>query len=184
MSQQLLTLSCDSIEWYTPKVYVEAARQVMGSIDVDPASNDIANRIVQAKDYYTKKTNGLDKPWPGNVWLNPPYGKEGNRSNQGTWSQRLIEQYQADITKQAVLLVNVAPETSWFQILYDYPICFPAGRINFFTPGGKMSGSTHASALVYLGPDVDKFYQIFRQFGRVVRAMDPEPVATLWEVAG
>src|SRR5258708_34791919 len=128
------SLSCKSIEYYTPKEYIEAARQVMGSIDIDPASNEMANQVVRATKYYTKETNGLTKPWPGNVWLNPPYGKEGNRANQATWSQKLIEQYQAGITKQAVLLVNAATETRWFQVLLGYPVSFPASRINFYTP--------------------------------------------------
>lgn len=176
-------LSSNSIEWYTPSVYIEAARKVMGSIDLDPASCEMANRVVQATRYYTKETDGYSKPWPGNVWLNPPYGKEGNRANQARWSQRLIEQYQACITKQAVLLVSANIETKWFQVLWDYPICFPAGRINFYALGGGESGSTHASALVYLGTRIEEFTLVFRQFGRIVRAVNPPTLPTLWTPA-
>jgi len=176
-------LSWKSIEYYTPRKYVEAARAVMGSIDCDPASNDLANQIVQATVYYTKETNGLNKPWRGNVWLNPPYGKEGNKANQLTWSQRLIESYQAGITKQAVLLVTAAVETKWFQVLMDYPFSFPARRINFYTPDGTEGGATCASAFFYLGPNIVKFRQVFRQFGRVV-IPNPEDIPRptgLWE---
>lgn len=173
-------LSCNSIEYYTPKEYIEAAREVMGSIDTDPASNPMANLLIKAPVYYTKETNGFDKPWVGNVWLNPPYGKEGNRANQARWSQRLIEQYQAGITKQAVLLVTAATETRWFQVLCDYPISLPGHRINFYTPEGKVGSETHSSALVYLGANIDKFIQVFRRFGRVVISTDIDRKPTLW----
>jgi len=59
-------------EWYTPKKHIEAARIVMGSIDLDPASSAKANETVQATVYYTKKNSGLDKPWSGKLFMNPP----------------------------------------------------------------------------------------------------------------
>jgi hypothetical protein len=60
-------------ESFTPPEYVEAARKVMGSIDLDPASCEVAQITVKAKRYYTKENNGLDKHWKGNIFLNPPY---------------------------------------------------------------------------------------------------------------
>ena len=40
-------------EWYTPAGVVEGAREVMGRIDLDPASTAKANETVQAKAIYT-----------------------------------------------------------------------------------------------------------------------------------
>lgn len=71
--------SSEDNEHYTPPDYVEAARALMGSIDLDPASNALANQSVKAATYYSRSTNGFDKEWSGNVWLNPPGGIGDNQ---------------------------------------------------------------------------------------------------------
>lgn len=52
-NHQLLNSSA-SAEWFTPPRYIEAVREVLGAIDLDPASSLAANRIVQAKRYFTE----------------------------------------------------------------------------------------------------------------------------------
>ena len=60
-------------EHYTPRRFTDSARVVMGSIDLDPASNEVANSWIQANTFYSLENQGLDKEWTGNVWMNPPY---------------------------------------------------------------------------------------------------------------
>jgi phage N-6-adenine-methyltransferase len=163
-------ISSKNNEWYTPLKYIIAAHELMGGIDLDPASCELANEIVRAVAYYDISTNGLDKDWPKRVWLNPPYGYTDGRSNQDIWSSRLIDQFKNKITTEAVLLVNAAVDTAWFhRLLYEYPVCLTLGRINFTTPEPVANGSTHGSAFVYFGPKEKRFVEIFRQFGEVVR---------------
>lgn len=62
-------------EWFTPLEYIKLARGVLGDIDLDPASSDEAQRIIQAAQYFTKADDGLKQEWRGRVWLNPPYAQ-------------------------------------------------------------------------------------------------------------
>ena len=54
-------------EYYTPARYIDAAREVMGSIDLDPATCEMAQQTVGAATYFTAEANGLDKEWRGRL---------------------------------------------------------------------------------------------------------------------
>lgn len=159
-----------SNDWYTPAVYVEAARATMGGIDLDPASCELANTVVRASRYYDKETNGLMQNWYGRVWLNPPYGRSQRRSNQDIWSSQLIEQYSQGKIEQAVLLVNANFDTRWFQALWSYPICFVDHRIDFWSPHAPSSSATHGSVFVYFGTHLERFASCFTPIGTIILA--------------
>lgn len=157
-------LSSDSNEWYTPAEYVEAARKVMGGIDLDPASNQEANAdVVKARKYYTEETDGLSQAWGGRVWLNPPYADIGPQ-----FVAKLIEAYNAGHVAEAVLLVNPRTDTAWFQPLFDFTLCFTNGRIKFWKADGSAESPTTGSVFVYLGPNRDRFAEVFSQFGAIL----------------
>lgn len=156
-------------EWYTPMKYLEAARQVMGGIDIDPASSTLANETVKATRYFTAEDDGLLQDWHGRVWLNPPYG-----GIAASFVASLLGQYQKGIVTEAILLVNSnSTETKWFAPLWDFLLCFTDHRINFTSPSKtKPVGSTHGSVFVYLGDNEVKFIDAFEQFGYVVRRVE------------
>ena len=63
-----------SPEWYTPPSIIADVREVLGSIDLDPASCETANETVRATKWYGIDDDGLSQPWAGRIYLNPPYG--------------------------------------------------------------------------------------------------------------
>jgi hypothetical protein len=175
----------NSNEWYTPATHIEAAREVLGGIDLDPASCELANRTVRAAYYYTKEQNGLMHPWYGRVWLNPPYGKteQAQASKLEIFTRRLIEQYHLHNVTAAILLIPANTATSWFDLLWEFAICFPRTRIRFYQENGQPSnGVSFGTCFVYFGPQEQRFIEVFSQFGHVVPASGAQkPIAReLW----
>lgn len=195
MKVQKRTKETKSSEWYTSAKYIEAARSVMGEIDLDPASCNVADQTVKATAYYTKEQNGLALPWYGRVWLNPPYGRTVKMQEQGKstiylFVKRLIDSYECGDVEQAILLVTTEVNAKWFYPLWQYTICFPDHRVHFFVPNETLQkySQMFGTCSVYLGPNEARFTEVFSRFGRIVKAIDtpaPKPVTReLWtEVA-
>jgi len=101
----------------TPSYIIEAAREVMGTIDLDPASCATANEVVRAARYYTKEQDGLTRPWFGNVWLNPPFSNPLCR----LFMEKLPEEYHAGRITQAVVIVNASSGRWFHRLLGEFP---------------------------------------------------------------
>ena len=160
-----VSLNSGENEWYTPRDYIEAARQAMGGIDLDPASCEVAQANVQAGRFYTIDDNGLDKKWTGNVWLNPPYSKE----LIGLFAAKVAGE--SERFRQAVVLVNNATDTAWFHQMVSVAsaVCFFRGRIRFLDKTGKPANTpVQGQAAIYIGPNVDAFRRAFSPMGFVV----------------
>lgn len=154
-------------EWYTPSKYIELARIVMGSIDTDPATSEIANKTVRAAQIYTAEDDGRNKPWAGNVWMNPPYAQP----LMSDFAEAITAKYLDGEIEQACILVNNATETQWFQRMLDAAsaVCFPRSRIKFVGPDGNPSGAPlQGQAILYMGDKVGEFKAAFSGEGRVL----------------
>ena len=154
-------------EWYTPAKFINAARAVMGDIDCDPASSEVANRIVQAHTFYTIETDGLEQEWNGRVWMNPPYAQPVITHFCNT----LVEKFEREEVHEACVLVNNATETTWFQKLLSAAsaVCFPQSRIRFIDVEGKPAHSPlQGQAIVYFGNHRKEFASAFGFFGKVL----------------
>jgi len=65
-----------SNEHFTPPDVVEAAREALGEIDLDPATSVRGNAFyVKAKKIFTVEDDGFNVPWSGRIFLNPPGGR-------------------------------------------------------------------------------------------------------------
>jgi phage N-6-adenine-methyltransferase len=156
----------DKDGWCTPKKYVELAREVMGGIDVDPASNDYAQDTVKAGIYYTKETNGLDREWQGRVWLNPPYSNPLIKH----FVSKLLFEYLERHAKQAILLVNSCTSTKWYHACLNTATagCLVKGRIKFDHSERDSPAPRCDSTFFYFGPYVERFGEVFCNAGKVV----------------
>lgn len=163
-----------SNEHYTPPGIALAAREVLGSIDLDPASCAAANTLVQASRFFSEYEDGLAREWSGRVFLNPPGGRVGCISEQKKWWRKLADEYAAGRVTTAIYLgfnlqilqTSQVGCTDKTRLPMQFPMCIPSRRIKFVhNQGGKLvvGGSpAHASVIVYLPPkDVSRSLHAF-----------------------
>lgn len=153
-------------EWYTPARYVEAAREAMGGIDLDPASCEAAQKTIKAARFFSAQEDGLKRAWDGRVWLNPPY----SQPLVAQFIEKLIAEVGAGRTKSAVLLVNNSTDTEWFHSAANAAsaICFTRGRIRFEKPDRDAASPLQGSAFFLFGRRVPHFAKAFAEVGLIV----------------
>jgi ParB family chromosome partitioning protein len=185
---QLINQSSGEVEYYTDPKIIEAARSMMGEIELDPASSAKANTVVKALTYYTHHDDTLNRPWFGTVWLNHPFGRaeeactlecrktEKNPKHihhsfpyfgNAAWINKLIREWQFDNVTEALCITYACTSEKWFQPLLDFPQCFLCPRTNYYLPDGTIKkGVTKGSVITYLGPNTKRFLYYFKSFGK------------------
>jgi hypothetical protein len=150
-------------EWYTPQKYADAVHEVMGFIDTDPCSCEVANDTVRAAEFYTVEQDGLQQQWHGCVYVNPPYG-DGTVEE---FAVKLLLELDKGRTTQAIFLVNNCTETRWFQTLICHAaaVCFPCGRISFWSPDRQSKTPLQGQAILYFGQNAKRFKRVFSSIG-------------------
>ena len=150
-------------EWFTPDQYFPLVREVLGGIDLDPASHAQAQTIVQATHYFTKADNGLVQEWYGRVWLNPPYALP----LIGQFVGKMLAERQAGRVTAAIMLTHTYSSSGWFQsaLAVTDAICFAHTRVKFYEPDGTIANPTQGQTFFYFGDETDKFLRTFRAIG-------------------
>ena len=153
-------------EWFTPPEILDAAREVLGSIQLDPASTPRANEVVKAKRFFTIEDDALQQKWTGTVYMNPPFAN----GTVSEFCQKLTDSVRSGAVPAAIVLINNCTETRWFTALAREAagLCFPVGRVAFWKPDRVITDTPlQGQALVYLGRHVDKFCSAFSRLGVV-----------------
>ena len=158
-----------SDDWFTPTPYIESARLALGTISLDPFSSEEANRIVGAERFHTESDDAFAQPWEAaTVWMNPPYSGKLVAAAMN----RLIDEYLDGNVGAAIVLINNATETRWFQrsMTVATAMCLTDHRIAFWnTDGKRISNNTRGQAFLLFGPGYGRpFKKHFDQHGKVV----------------
>jgi len=168
--------SSESEEWYTPAWLIEKVRDCLdGNIDLDPASSELANTVVQAARYYTIEQDSISLPWDaGALFLNPPYGDE-----LLPFMRKLVDEHSAGHFQRALVLVPARTETRWFYLLRHHPRVFFDSRISFMKPVNaetlvERTDTPFPSALIGINVPPADLHRHFGDVGSVYVRYTPE----------
>jgi len=168
-----------SDEWYTPAWLIDLAREVMGRIDIDPASSAEAQEVVQAshrwmaKDHMGMADGSLNVNWvlhngpvwqPARVWLNPPY----SYPLVERFVDHLLDQIEKGYVGEAILLVNNNTEAGWWhRAAKAAAVTFAfRSRIAFWRPDRENAVSPRQGQnAFYFGPNALRFMEVFSDKG-------------------
>jgi hypothetical protein len=186
----------EDYEWISNRDLVDSAHLLMGGIDLDPASSVMANKYVNADNFYTITDDGLnEKEWFGKVYLFPPnrsyfwntkaYRWKPTRglsptliSGHALWWETLKRKWLTGEVDQAVYFSNCPDMFQYCQDIFDHPVCILRTRpelVQHFLVNDKIkSRNTCMSFVVYLQPKTDtteatqNFIDIYGEKGRLL----------------
>jgi len=131
--------SSDSVEWSTPQELFDHYNKIY-QFDLDVCASDQNHKV---DNYYTKADNGLEMPWRGVCWMNPPYGREISK-----WIEKAYMSYKSGSI--VVALLPARTDTKYFHsyVYHEAKIEFLKGRVKFIRDDGKTGAAPFPSMVV------------------------------------
>lgn len=111
-------------ERYTPEYaakWVSDFYGKIGGLTLDPCAD--GGKRIPAVHHYTKADDGLSKPWVGNVFVNPPYGRELRH-----WVTKAVAELQRSAARES------AVEKPWSRAESDLFFLANAQSVLFLVP--------------------------------------------------
>jgi len=119
-------------------------------------------------------TNGLERPWAGNVWLNPPFGR-----GFAEWMHKINSEFGRGLVTQLICLIPVRTNAKWFRAFGNgtgVSLCFPPAIkfINGVTLEPSPTAAMMPNVICYLGHRHREFMECFREFGLVTHSSEAQ----------
>lgn len=147
--------------WHTPPEWIERVRTVLGTIDLDPCSDPVANARIGATNTYYGAGEVL--PWAGNVFCNPVGTPQGPKKFFARCVKHFAENRYGSVG--IIYLAYNLGQLVWAQDYLDKwwcYVCIPRQRIRFLNEKGLPGGSPrYDNAFVYFGAEPNKFRETF-----------------------
>ena len=154
----------------SPPVIERLKYAVGGQFDLDPSTCDEITHI--ANHCYTKEDDGLESPWFGRVFVNPPY----SRGQKEKWVVKAREELTEDRVEFIVFLCRGDSSTDWWHGLFEDAsyVCFLDSRMKFI---GAKSSARFASHIFVLGDAPSKLVDELDGLGSVKKLTEEKPLA-------
>ena len=152
-------------DYLTPPEILAAVQRAIGPITLDPCAYEGAAYHVPALHRFTKKDDGLNLPWQGTVFMNPPYGS----NNVMKWVQKLNMEFLEGRVDKAIALLPSSTDAEWWQIAAEWvAVCFVKGRLHFMDVANRKLGRAPFPIAIFLvNGHLKSFVKEFRPFGNI-----------------
>ena len=179
-----------------PELIATTAAFFGGSVDLDPASSEHANQVVQADKYFNWQQNGLNQAWKAkNIYLYPPKdialkheqpkptrlftkNTQFKKSNQRVWLEQAYKKWLHKEFEQGILFITSAEVAllSTQRINFDFPMCIMKEKPKLLLDDATLKPlkNCRVFGFIYLLPpvtkyeaSVSKFREMYSTLGRV-----------------
>ena len=140
-------LSSKQMDWATPESFLEYLEK---EFDWMPTLDVAASELnAKAPRFFTEDDNALKRSWEGDIWMNPPYGR-----NIHKWVQKCGQEINSPFSdvKSIMALVPARVETMWFHdhvVPHAHTIYLIRGRFRFVNSGsGEFQDAPFPSMLI------------------------------------